>query len=95
MFASSWRYRADSTPGHVTAAGAESIRYLQPTPVAAGHAAKKERPLLGRIGQLIAVWHRRHHDRAVLRSLSPREISDFCPRQAEVEAEMHKPFWRA
>jgi uncharacterized protein YjiS (DUF1127 family) len=51
--------------------------------------------LLERIRQVLALWRRRHQDRAMLRSLSPRQIADFCPRQADVEAEMHKPFWRA
>lgn len=94
MSASPWREPADSSLGHVTAARAATVRYLPPTPIAAGRATEK-RPLLERIRQVLSLWRRRHRDRAVLRALSPRLLSDFCPRQAEAEAEMHKPFWRA
>lgn len=45
--------------------------------------------------RVLGVWRRRQRDRAELRSLSPRQIRDFCPRQAEAEQEMNKPFWRA
>jgi len=48
-----------------------------------------------RIWQVLAAWQRRSRDRAALRSLSPRAIADFCPRQTEAEMEMQKPFWRA
>lgn len=96
MSTSSWRDGADSRPGRPTmAARATAVCYLRSTPIAVDRAAEKERPLLERIRQVLALWHRRHHDRAMLRSLSPRQIADFCPRQADVEAEMHKPFWRA
>jgi uncharacterized protein YjiS (DUF1127 family) len=46
------------------------------------------------IRQLLSVWRRRSRDRAVLRSLGPQAIHDFCPRQTEAEMEMNKPFWR-
>jgi uncharacterized protein YjiS (DUF1127 family) len=39
-------------------------------------------------------WIRRHRERRELRSLSPREISDVCPKFTEAQQEMHKPFWR-
>jgi uncharacterized protein YjiS (DUF1127 family) len=48
-----------------------------------------------RLWRLLSVWKRRSRDRAVLRSLSPQAIHDFCPRQSEADAEMNKPFWRA
>ncbi len=48
-----------------------------------------------RAWQLLSVWQHRRRDRAVLRSLSPQAIHDFCPRQTEADAEMNKPFWRA
>ena len=96
MFVSSWRDSADSSPDHtMTATRAAAIRHLPPTPISVGHAAEKKHSLLGRIRQVLALWRRRHQDRAVLRSLSPRQVADFCPRQADVEAEMNKPFWRA
>jgi uncharacterized protein YjiS (DUF1127 family) len=41
------------------------------------------------------LWNSRRRDRAALRSLSRRDIHDFCPRQTEAETEMNKPFWRA
>ena len=50
---------------------------------------------LGAAWRVICLWRQRHRDRAVLRSLSPHQIQDFCPRQAEAEEEMSKPFWRA
>lgn len=96
MSTSSWRDGADLRPGRpATAARAAAVRYLPSTPIAVGQAAEKKRPLLERIRQVLALWRRRYQDRAMLRSLSPRQIADFCPRQADVEAEMHKPFWRA
>lgn len=58
-------------------------------------AARQKRPPLHRIRQVVALWLRRRHDREILRSLSLRDVQDFCPRQSEAEAEMNKPFWRA
>lgn len=95
MSASPRREPADSRLGHVTAARAATVHCLPPTPIAARRAAEKKRPLLERIRQVLSLWRRRQRDRAALRALSPRQLSDFCPRQAEAEAEMHKPFWRA
>ena len=57
--------------------------------------AKRERPPLHRIWQVVVLWLRRQHDRKILRSLSLRDVHDFCPRHSEAEAEMNKPFWRA
>jgi uncharacterized protein YjiS (DUF1127 family) len=45
--------------------------------------------------QLVCVYRRRARERAELRSLSRREIFDFCPNLTEADREMHKPFWRA
>jgi len=59
------------------------------------HAAERKRSKLRDIWQVVGLWLRRRNDRAILRSLSPRDIHDFCPRHTEVEAEMNKPFWRA
>lgn len=58
-------------------------------------AARRKRPPLHRVWQVVALWLRRHHDREILRSLSLRDVQDFCPRHSEAEAEMNKPFWRA
>jgi len=59
------------------------------------HAAERGHAWLRGIGQAVGLWLRRRNDRAMLRSLSPRDIHDFCPRHTEAEAEMSKPFWRA
>ena len=45
--------------------------------------------------QLVGKFRRRARERAELRSLSDREIFDFCLNRTEAEHEMHKPFWRA
>ena len=47
-----------------------------------------------RSAKAVGLWLRRRNDRAMLRSLSQRDIHDFCPRHTEAEAEMSKPFWR-
>jgi len=59
------------------------------------HAAEQGHSWLRGIRQAVGLWLRRRNDRAVLRSLSLRDIHDFCPRHTEAEAEMSKPFWRA
>jgi uncharacterized protein YjiS (DUF1127 family) len=68
---------------------------LETHPVAAHRALSQLRTQFIDAWQLICLWRRRGRDRAALRSLSPRDIRDFCPRQAEAEEEMNKPFWRA
>jgi uncharacterized protein YjiS (DUF1127 family) len=45
--------------------------------------------------RLICEWKRRSRSRRELRSLSLREIADFCPGLTEAEQEVRKPFWRA
>ena len=59
------------------------------------HAAKQTHSWLRAIRQAVALWLRRRNDRAMLRSLSLRDIHDFCPRHTEAEAEISKPFWRS
>jgi uncharacterized protein YjiS (DUF1127 family) len=39
-------------------------------------------------------WACRWRSRRELRSLSQREISDFCPKLSEALHEAEKPFWR-
>jgi len=56
-------------------------------------AERKRTPLRG-ICQVVGSWLRRAKDRAILRSLSDRDIHGFCPKHTEAEAEMNKPFWR-
>ena len=59
-------------------------------------------PLLSRMRSVFeavrctfCLWNQRRNDRAILRSLSQRDIQDFCPKYTEAQAEMYKPFWRA
>jgi uncharacterized protein YjiS (DUF1127 family) len=59
------------------------------------HAAERKRSQLADIGRVVGQWLRRRNDRILLRSLSPRDIHDFCPKYSEAEAEMNKPFWQA
>lgn len=93
---SSWRHSAGSTLGRTGAtARAASAGYGLPGPMSVGHAAEKIRAQLGRVRQVLSSWRRRSRDRAVLRSLSQRDLHDFCPRLTDAEAEMNKPFWRA
>ena len=93
---SSWRHGAGSTPVRTGAtARAASARYDLLEPIGVGRAAEKTRLQLGRIWQVLSLWRRRSRDRAMLRSLSQRDLQDFCPRLADAEAEMNKPFWRA
>jgi uncharacterized protein YjiS (DUF1127 family) len=39
-------------------------------------------------------WARRWRSRRELRSLSQREIADFCPKLTDALREADKPFWR-
>lgn len=71
-----------------------SVGQFQDDPIAAQRLLAQMRVQVGGVWQLICVWRRRHRDRAILRSLTPRQIRDFCPSEAEAEAEMSKPFWR-
>jgi uncharacterized protein YjiS (DUF1127 family) len=79
----------------VAAAVSATAAQLQNHQVAAHRVPSQLRAQLIDAWQLISLWRQRSRDRAALRSLSPRDIRDFCPRQAEAEEEMNKPFWRA
>lgn len=57
--------------------------------------AEQGRSPLHRARQFVALWLRRRRNREILRSLSLRDVHDFCPRHSEAEAEMNKPFWQA
>jgi uncharacterized protein YjiS (DUF1127 family) len=43
---------------------------------------------------VIRKWGRRWQSRRELRSLSQREIADFCPKLTDAVNEAEKPFWR-
>lgn len=81
--------------GNVSAAVSAAPAQLQNDPFTVACLLLQTRTHLTGAWRLICLWKQRHRDRAVLRSLSPRDIRDFCPRQAEAEEEMNKPFWRA
>lgn len=78
---------------NASAGARASARHFQEDPAVA-QLLSWMRAQLGGAWQLICLWRRRQRDRAILRSLSPREIRDFCPSEAEAEEEMIKPFWR-
>lgn len=79
---------------NASAARATSARQFQDNPAVA-RLLSQTRAQLGGAWRLICLWKRRQRDRAILRSLSSHQIQDFCPREAEAEEEMNKPFWRA
>jgi uncharacterized protein YjiS (DUF1127 family) len=43
---------------------------------------------------VVREWARRWRSRRELRSLSQREITDFCPKLTDALREADKPFWR-
>jgi uncharacterized protein YjiS (DUF1127 family) len=43
---------------------------------------------------VVREWARRWRSRRELRSLSQREIADFCPKLTDALREGDKPFWR-
>jgi uncharacterized protein YjiS (DUF1127 family) len=57
------------------------------------------RPLLvsrvGRVVDLVLIWHERVRQRRQLRSLSTHMLRDIGLSRADVEGEASKPFWRA
>jgi uncharacterized protein YjiS (DUF1127 family) len=48
-----------------------------------------------RVWPAIREWARRWRQRRELRSMSQREIADFCPKLTDALHEADKPFWRA
>lgn len=76
-------------------ASTASARQFPTDPITLHRLLFHVRARLGGAWQVLRVWRQRSRDRAELRSLSSRDIRDFCARQAEAEEEMHKPFWRA
>lgn len=83
-------YSANASAGVRTA----SVGQFQNDSLAVQLLLSRARTQFGGAWRLICVWRQRHRDRAILRTLSARDIRDFCPRQAEAEEEMSKPFWR-
>lgn len=85
------KQRSSKAPAGARAAPA---RQFHNDPVTARPLLPQMRAQLGGAWQLVCLWRHRSKDRAVLRSMSARDVRDFCPRQAEAEEEMNKPFWR-
>lgn len=83
--------RSAKAPARMRAVPAHQF---QSDPVTARGPLSQMRAQLGGAWQLVCLWRHRSKDRAVLRSMSARDVRDFCPRQAEAEEEMNKPFWR-
>lgn len=75
--------------------GVASARRIPREPPTVDHVTEQARARLRSIRQVLCLWLRRRRDRAMLRSLSLRDLHDFCPRYTEAEAEMNKPFWQA
>jgi uncharacterized protein YjiS (DUF1127 family) len=53
-----------------------------------------ERIRSAKIWPTIREWARRWRERRELRSMSQREIADFCPKLTDALNEADKPFWR-
>jgi len=85
------RQRSAKAPARMRGALAHQF---QRDPVTARALLSQMRAQLGGAWQLVCLWRLRSRDRAVLRSMSARDVRDFCPRQAAAEEEMNKPFWR-
>jgi uncharacterized protein YjiS (DUF1127 family) len=83
--------RSHNTSSTVSMASAHGIA----SEALADDAAERNRAHLRRIRRVVGLWLRRRQDRAMLRSLSRRDIHDFCPKYTEAEMEMNKPFWQA
>lgn len=81
-------------PARLTSMSQASVRRIARQRPALEHVAEQVSQL-GAVSQVVCVWLQRRKDRAILRSLSERELRDFCPRHGEVESEMNKPFWQA
>ena len=81
-------------PGQLATTRVGAARWIPAVRAAVDRVQQTFAQLRG-IRQVVGSWIRRRNDRAFLRSLSPRDRHDFCPRQSEAEAEMNKPFWQA
>lgn len=82
-------------PPHFATTSATLPRRIARQRPALDHVTAQTRSQLSAAAQVVTLWLRRHRDRAALRSLSPRDLHDFCPKYDEAVAEMNKPFWQA
>ena len=97
MSMSSPRHFVPATHRSADASAGVSVapaRRFQNDPVTVHRLLSQMRAQVWSAWEVVCLWRRRHRNRAELRSLSPREIRDFCRRQANAEEEMNKPFWR-
>jgi uncharacterized protein YjiS (DUF1127 family) len=60
-----------------------------------GALARPGAALLARLSDRLGVWRRRVRERAVLESLTDRELADFGASRADVYREVSTPFWRS
>lgn len=59
---------------------------------------RSQAPLAGTfevLGQILATWRRRSHERRELANLDARTIRDLGLSSSEVQFEASKPFWRS
>jgi uncharacterized protein YjiS (DUF1127 family) len=66
-----------------------------PDPETVGMAGRTVRVHTIRVCLVLREWVRRWRQRRELRSLSQRDIADFCPKLSDALQEADKPFWRA
>jgi uncharacterized protein YjiS (DUF1127 family) len=66
-----------------------------PDPGMVRMASSTARARIIRVWPAIREWVRRWRQRRELRSMSQREIADFCPKLTDALHEADKPFWRA
>jgi uncharacterized protein YjiS (DUF1127 family) len=66
-----------------------------PNPGTVGTASRTARVHTIRVWLVLREWVRRWRQRRELRSLSQRDIADFCPKLSDALQEADKPFWRA
>ena len=70
----------------------ETVMYAARNVTQAGHGALHE--TLHGIAQQIHLWIERVHTRHQLSELDDHMLSDIGLTRPQVEAEVHKPFWR-
>ncbi len=77
---------------------AESIQTTRPirwSGAGYGHPLASIRSRMSRAWLLVCEWRCRARERAELRSLSRRDVADFCRSTSDARHEANKPFWRA
>ncbi len=60
-----------------------------------GHRGPRRGGWLMRVLMILAVWQARADDRSQLAQMDSHQLRDIGCGWFEIEAEIHKPFWRA